>query len=292
MLPDTDNISFEEIENKLLHEKSIRLTIARLDKIHPVISGNKLFKLYYFLKDCLTSNHKTICTFGGAYSNHLVATAFACKEVGLHSIGIVRGEVELTHTLSECIKYGMELRFAKREEYKKLQEKNHNSCNYIMVPQGGYHPTGSKGASLIMNKIQHIKASHICTSTGTATTIAGLIRYRKSDEMIIAVPAIKNMIDIKARINFLNGNTSYIPHVLGEYHFGGYAKKTNELIDFMNQLYTSYNLKTDFIYTGKLFFAIFDQIKKGFFLEGSHIVCLHTGGLQGNLSLPPKDLIF
>lgn len=293
MVPDTNNISFEELQNSLLDDKKLRLTIARLDKIHPVVSGNKIFKLHYFLEEGLASAHKTICTFGGAYSNHLVATAFACKEAGLKSIGIVkRGEGKPTYTLSECIKYGMELHFVKRDEYKSVQDENKISGNYILIPEGGYHPTGAKGAALIMNSISHLMASHVCTPVGTATTLAGLLQNRSNQE-IIAVPVIKNMTDIQERINFLNGgNTSYRPHVLDEYHFGGYAKRTSELLDFMNQLYKLFNIPTDFVYTGKLMFAVFDKIKKGFFPEGSHIVCLHTGGLQGNLSLPVNSLIF
>ena len=292
MLPSNNNILFESLENTLLDEKGVRLTIARLDKIHPIVSGNKLFKLYYFILEALTSG-KTIYTFGGAYSNHLVATSYACREAGVKCTGFIRGEEEArSHTIAKCLEYGMEIRFVKRNEYYELQEDPGKKSPYILIPEGGYHPLGAKGASLIMDYVVGIGASHVCTPVGTATTVAGLIQ-NKGDFEIIAVPVIKNMTDLEKRINFLNGdNTASMPLVLDAYHFGGYAKSTPQLLDFMNYLYKTYSLATDFVYTGKMMFAIFDRIRKDYFPYGSHIVCIHTGGLQGNLSLPGNSLIF
>ncbi|HMJ47502.1 MAG TPA: pyridoxal-phosphate dependent enzyme, partial [Ferruginibacter sp.] len=274
MLPDYNNIVFERLQATLLDEKSIRLTIARLDKIHPVLSGNKIFKLYYFIQEALASSHKTVCTFGGAYSNHLVATAYACREAGLKSIGYVRGDEGIqSHTITACKGYGMELRFIKRDEYYGLQA-GMKPGPFILIPEGGYHPTGAKGAALIMKSFAHLDASYICTPVGTATTAAGLIQNRRDHEIVL-IPVIKNMTDLEKRIYFLNsGNTTYQPLVLDEYHFGGYAKKNGELLDFMNNLYNTFNLATDFVYTAKMMFAVFDRIKMDYFPRGSHIVCL------------------
>jgi 1-aminocyclopropane-1-carboxylate deaminase/D-cysteine desulfhydrase-like pyridoxal-dependent ACC family enzyme len=295
---DIQNITFDELKIK---NKEISLIIARLDKIHPVISGNKLFKLYYFLEEVFNSAHKTVLTFGGAFSNHLVATAFACKQNGFKSIGIVRGESPkiLSHTLQQCLQYGMQLQFISREAYKNKDDAdfinvlNKQYGDFLLVPEGGYHPIGAKGASKIMDLINHKKPTHICTAVGTATTVAGLLLNADTTQQVIAIPVIKNMADIHERISYLTNKKIYDNlTVLDINHFGGYAKNTPELIKFMNTFYKDYKIPTDFIYTAKMMYAIMDKINDNYFANGSTIICLHTGGLQGNLSLPAKTLNF
>ncbi len=294
-------LEFTELDTALFTEKKLRLLVARLDKIHPIVSGNKLFKLHFFLEKATQSGYKSILTFGGAWSNHLVATAYSCKMAGLNSIGIVRGEEGdiASHTLKECISYGMQLQFISREAYKKKEEihfqnelyKTHGSC--LIIPEGGYSSIGAQGASLIMDMLHDVHATHICTAAGTATTLAGLMRNRLNNETIVAIPVLKNMTDIVERISFLNEKKETNNLVIfDQYHFGGYAKKTNALISFMNELYTNYHLPTDFVYTAKMMYAITDKIKAGYFTGGSTIVCLHTGGLQGNSSLSAGTLVF
>jgi 1-aminocyclopropane-1-carboxylate deaminase/D-cysteine desulfhydrase-like pyridoxal-dependent ACC family enzyme len=271
-----------------------------LDKIHPVVSGNKLFKLYYFLEEAIQSERKTLLTFGGTYSNHLVATAFACREYGLNAIAVVRGEQprDLSPTLQHCKEYGMQLKFISRELYAhkedplflaKLQAE-FGACT--IVPEGGYHPTGARGASLI-NQLAAGNYSHVCTALGTATTMAGLL-LGSSNNSVIAVPVLKGMTDIEERVNFLCGDNAAITRlqILDNYHFGGYAKMNSRLIDFMNRLWQQQHLPTDFVYTAKLFFAVYDKIENNYFAAGSKILCVHTGGLQGNLSLPAGTLLF
>lgn len=295
------NIRFDELENPVLEKKNIKLQLARLDKIHPVISGNKLFKLHYFLDEAMQSNHKTMVSFGGAYSNHLVAIAFAGKESGLKSIGIVRGEEpkNLSHTLQQCLQYGMQLQFITRNEYKNTGQPdfiNNLKLKYgdfTLVPEGGYHPLGAAGASLIIDLLKDKNATHICTATGTATTLAGLLLKAQQSQQVITVPVIKNMNDIEERLFYLiNKKKHNNLQIFDGYHFGGYAKKTEELINFMNVFYTNYGVPTDFVYTAKMMYAILDKINNNFFPAGSSIVCLHTGGLQGNQSLPPGTLLF
>ena len=301
MNPTNINIQLDEINSDLLKSKQIELFIARLDLIHPVVSGNKLFKLYYFIEEALRENKNTIVTMGGAYSNHLVATAFYCKEAGLKSIGIVRGEMPAikSHTLNACENYGMKLIYISRSDYN-IKDENfiseltkENSEDIYFIPEGGYHPLGAKGASLIMEKIKETDASHICTAVGTATTLSGLILNTKPNQQIIAVPVLKGMNDLVARLNFLTNNIDHHQLcIFDEYHFGGYAKKDGTLIQFMNDFYTEYEVPTDFVYTGKMMYAIFNKIKSDFFPLGSKIICIHTGGLQGNLSLPNGSLVF
>lgn len=295
------NIRFDELENPVLEKKNIKLQLARLDKIHPVISGNKLFKLHYFIDEAMQSNHKTMVSFGGAYSNHLVAIAFAGKESGLKSIGIVRGEEpkNLSHTLQQCLQYGMQLQFITRNEYKNTGQPdfiNNLKLKYgdfTLVPEGGYHPLGAAGASLIMDLLKDKNATHICTATGTATTLAGLLLKAQQSQQVITVPVIKNMNDIEERLFYLiNKKKHNNLQIFDDYHFGGYAKKTEELINFMNVFYANYGVPTDFVYTAKMMYAILDKINNNFFPAGSSIVCLHTGGLQGNQSLPPGTLLF
>ena len=295
------SISFDNIINNRLKEKNISLSIARLDKIHGDVSGNKIFKLHYFIEECLRSSHKTLITFGGAFSNHLVATAFLCSQKGIKSFGIVRGEEPqiLSHTLARCKDLGMSLKFISRHNYKhfnsskeEIDALRNRYGNFTMVPEGGYHATGAKGASFIMDVINSGKFSHICTAVGTATTLAGLLLKKKIDQEIIAIPVIKNMVDIPERLNYLGVAVDKKPVVFSDYHFGGYAKHTNELISFMNSFYTETQIPTDLVYTAKMMYAVYDKINSGYFAGGSNILCIHTGGLQGNKSLPPGTLIF
>ena len=291
-----NHISFNEISN----ENDCTLIVARLDKIHPEVSGNKLFKLHYFLENCLHSSHKTILTFGGAYSNHLAATAFACREKGIKAIGIVRGEeaVKLSHTLQHCRALAMQLHFISRDEYRLipdpgfLQELKNMYGDCTIVPEGGFSRTGAEGASLIMDLIKQQSPTHICTATGTATTLAGLLMKKNDLQEVIAVPVIKNMTDIDERIRLLTGRTDLKPTIFAKYHFGGYAKYSDTIIRFMNNFYAQYEIPLDFVYTAKMMYAAMEKREQGYFKKGSRILCLHTGGLQGNESLPADTLIF
>jgi 1-aminocyclopropane-1-carboxylate deaminase len=301
MLLPVSNIITENLADELFDQKQVTLSVLRLDMIHNVVSGNKLYKLHFFLRIASEQSAEGILTFGGAYSNHLVATAFACREAGLKSIAIVRGEQPkfLSHTLKACMEYGMQLKFVSRQVYDQkelpffLTELKAGYENYVIVPEGGYHPSGTAGAKLIMDLIDE-QTTHICCAVGTATTGAGLLLGLKEKQQVILVPVLKNLYDLEQRISFLT-NRSFTPEQLKtmpDYHFGGYAKKTQELIDFMNSMYEKHRLPTDFVYTAKMLFGITDAIKKDYFPAGSKIICIHTGGLQGNLSLPTGTLVF
>ncbi|MEP7254169.1 MAG: pyridoxal-phosphate dependent enzyme [Ferruginibacter sp.] len=302
MLFDISKAGIDILNDDLFIQKQVSVSVLRLDKIHPVVSGNKLFKLHYFLEAALQSSHKTILTFGGAYSNHLAATAFACAALKLKSIGIVRGEqpADFSPTLQQCINDGMQLKFISRPQFAEKENEpfirslQNEFGDCTIVPEGGYHPVGANGAALIMDLVSDKSYSHICTAMGTATTLAGLLKAANPSQTIIAVPVLKGIIDIEERIQFLSGNKS-IPgnlQLLPDYHFGGYAKKTEALIQFMNQCWQQYHLPLDFVYTAKMFFGIIDKIKNNHFPVGSNILCLHTGGLQGNISLPLNTLLF
>lgn len=302
MLFDISLISIDTLAQDLFAQKQVSVDVLRLDKVHPVVSGNKLFKLHYFLEEVMTSNHRTLLTFGGAYSNHLVATAFACQLAGINCIGIVRGEepFPLSDTLQECRALGMQLKFISRESYAKKEEPAFPEAlekefgPFLLVPEGGYHPTGARGAALIMDLLSAGGYSHICTAVGTATTLAGLLLAAAPQQTIIAFPVLKNFTDTDKRMEYLLGDRSKINQlqVLGQYHFGGYAKKNQLLIDFMNQCWQSFQLPLDFVYTAKMLYGLFDAIKNDHFPKGSRVICLHTGGLQGNRSLAVDSLSY
>ena len=302
MLFDISKAGIEELHDDLFVQKQIKLSVLRLDKIHPVVSGNKLFKLHYFLEEALQSTHRTVVSFGGAYSNHLSATAFACKVLQLKSIGIVRGErsAQLSSTLQQCLDDGMHLKFVSREDYTLkettafLQSLKIEFGGCVVVPEGGYHPLGAKGAAMIMGLIGDKNCTHICTATGTATTLAGLLMAAAPAQKIISVPILKGMADTNERLKFLTGNPESFNNlqIFPDYHFGGYAKKTKPLLDFMNHCWLQYRLPLDFVYTAKMMFAVIESIKNNHFEKGSEIICLHTGGLQGNKSLPLNSLLF
>jgi len=290
-------IEMQEVITVETIAQNLQLFVARLDKIHPTVSGNKLFKLHYFLEMAAAKNKKII-TYGGAWSNHLLATAYAANTYGLQSIGIVRGEQPATEslTLQGCQHYGMQLQFESRDFYKEHSNigTHHliETTDSIIIPEGGFHSLGAKGARLIRDKM-NLVPTHVCVAVGTATTLAGLLLAAKG-EKVVAFPILKNMHDIYDRIAILTNNIPLQNLVVNneEYHFGGYAKHSNKLFDFMNAFYLNHNIPLDFVYTAKMMYGVIDQLQKGFFPEGSKIICLHTGGLQGNRSLTPGKLIY
>lgn len=301
-LPDGEDftINIDSLNNVIFDQHNVAVSMLRLDTVHPIVSGNKIFKLHYFLDEALHSSHKQIITFGGTYSNHLAATAFACKETMIKSIGIVRGEMpaELSHTLLFCIQNGMQLEFISRAAYQKINtdEFQHSLTkkygDHTLIPEGGYSQKGANGAKLITNYFNSKNFTHVCCPVGTATTFAGLVMGCGCEVKLTGFSVLKNLNDIDARLKVLKVVSEKKYSFNGDYHFGGYAKKKPELIDFMNSFYKPTAIPLDFVYTGKMMFGIYDLIKKDHYPPGSHILCVHTGGLQGNESLPKGTLSF
>lgn len=300
MLFPFQDIRITDIPDPVTRMGQITWQVARFDQVHPVVSGNKLFKLHEFLVRARETGKKQITTFGGAFSNHLVATAYACHMAGLRSKGFVRGEepAMYSHTLRHCREYGMELEFLSRERYRQVSgsihpgEKTQADHEELFVPEGGFHPDGARGASLMMEYLRIIPATHIVLAVGTATTLAGILCGSSATQKVIAIPVLKNMSDVPDRLNYLEVPAEKKPVIVDHVHFGGYAKHTPELLDYMNNLYRDYGLPTDFVYTGKMMYATRELILKRHIPDGSHILCIHTGGLQGNESLTKGSLIF
>jgi 1-aminocyclopropane-1-carboxylate deaminase len=274
------------------------IDVLRLDEIHPVVSGNKWFKLKNYLFEAIANNKKTILTFGGTYSNHIVATAAASQYYKLKSIGIIRGERPkiLSHTLQQALSYDMELYFISRNDYKEkvipgvvLSTIDPNTI-YI-VNEGGYGKMGMLGAMEILEELNSNDYSHIIAAVGTGTMLSGIISAAHPDQKIIGIPVLKDD-SLELKIKALLPMERQRFQLIFDYHFGGYAKTSPDLIQFMNNWYKQSGMPTDFVYTGKLFFAANDLLEKDFFPKGSKILIIHSGGLQGNLSLPQGTLIF
>ena len=287
----------ENITDTLFSEKKVQVDMLRLDKVDPYISGNKIFKLRFFLKRALENNTKTIVTLGGAFSNHLAATAYACKKCDLKSIAIVRGEkpLKLSPTLQFCLLQDMQLIFVERDLYQDISKGELDKFpgleelnNYIIIPEGGYGIEGSLGAESITTFFDQNLYTHICVPVGTATTLSGIVN-NISKEKVLGFPSLKGLNDIKERMNFL-GTEKTNWEIISSYHFGGYAKYNQNLTHFMGEFYYKHHIPLDFVYTGKMMYGVYDLIKNNYFEDGSRILCLHTGGLQGNKSLPQDTL--
>ena len=296
-----DQITIDRTGLPLFSEKGAHVSVLRLDKIHPVISGNKWFKLRYYLEEAKLQNKKGIITFGGAYSNHIIATAAACAMKGLSSIGIIRGEkqVKLSHTLKAAEEYGMKLIFSDHENYetKKLSTDIYSYAEneeFYLINEGGYGINGAEGAAEILNYCSKDAYSHICCAIGSGTMLAGLIKASLPEQTIIGISVLKKHFLLDQQVKHLLGKNPAGKkfNIIHDYHFGGYAKKSPELFLFMNEFYKTTGIPSDFVYTGKLMFAIHDLVQKNFFPPGSEILVIHSGGLQGNKSLPERTLMF
>ena len=295
----SENKIIQTITEDIFLEKEIDVAILRLDTLHPIVSGNKLFKLKYYLEEVKQNNKTGIVTLGGSHSNHLVAAAYASKERSISSIGIVRGERPdvLSKSLADCINYGMQLEFITRKEFDELNvsELEKKYPNKTIIPQGGYGRMGAKGAKEILSAEDTSDYNYILAASGTGTMAAGLINESGANQKIILVSVLKNNFSIKEEITALIHEPSLEKNnfeILFDYHHGGYAKKNKGLLDDMNLFYKKHKIPTDFVYTGKLISAFYKLVKIDYFLKKSKILLIHSGGLQGNRSLLAGDLTF
>lgn len=286
----------EQIYAPLLAERGIQLFIKRDDLIHPEVSGNKWRKLKYNLAEAQRLHLDTILTFGGAWSNHIAATAAACRLAGMKSIGIIRGEEldeEDNPTLRKAKENGMCLEFVSRENYRRKNETDfmwslqQRFGEFYSVPEGGANAHGVKGCAEILNEVkEHYDV--ICAPCGTGATIAGMLSVLKPNQMLLGFPALKNAAFLENEIHRLAGGKKELMNncrIMPGYHFGGYARHTPELLRFTKDFAEHHRLELDFVYTGKMLFGIFDLIRKDFFRQGTKVLAIHTGGLQGNTGI-------
>jgi 1-aminocyclopropane-1-carboxylate deaminase len=279
----------EEIVNPLFSSKGVQLFIKRDDMIHPFISGNKWRKLKYILQDAKKMQKGHLVTFGGAHSNHLLATACAAAKFGFRSTGIVRGENVENETLLLCRLFGMQLIFADRESYRDkhgLFNRNFgNDSEAFFIDEGGAGNLAAKGCSELIDELPAVY-DHLFCAAGTGTTAAGIlsgINRKSMATKMHVIPVLKGADFLKQEIENLCNRVSFEFH--NEYHFGGYAKTNDELLTFIKDFTSSTGILIDPVYTGKLLFAIYDLISKEHFARGSRILAVHTGGITGILGM-------
>jgi 1-aminocyclopropane-1-carboxylate deaminase len=283
MLFDYSNIILQDILPSWLPD-NIQAAMLRLDLLHPEVSGNKWFKLKHNL---LLAGQRRIVTFGGAYSNHIAATAAACSLLGLPCTGIIRGErpTVLSHTLQQALSKGMQLEFVSREAYRHKSTLDYPDA-YI-IPEGGNNDAGVLGCQEILSLADTSAFTHILCAVGTGTTLAGLISSALPHQQIQGYVVLKGATYLQSEITALTDNSNNW-QLVHDFHGGGYAKTSPALFDFMNQFYRETQIPLDVVYTGKLVYG-FSQSE---FPAGSKVLLIHTGGLQGNLSLSSGVLAF
>lgn len=278
------------IENDLTKASGVILNILRFDLYNEYAPGNKFFKLKYNLQFASENCFETVLTFGGAYSNHISATAAACKKEGIKSIGVIRGKQQfLSSTLQEATNNGMELFFISREDYRKKDEESFISDlrkrfgRFHLVPEGGNNILGVRGAEEMMNHCPG-STTHICLPCGTGATLAGVINGLQDHQTALGFSVLKGYSsltnDVKRWLNEKGLKQQW--RIIDDYHFGGYAKAPEELKSFFLEFKKQFGIELDLVYTSKMMCGIFDLIRKHHFPEDSVITAFHTGGTQGN----------
>ena len=288
-----DNVPIQEVFVK--NDNDIRLFIKREDLIHPFISGNKYRKLKYNLKEAKRIESKSLLTFGGAFSNHIAAVAFAGKQNGFKTIGIIRGEelaekALLNPTLQFAKDNGMLFYFISRELYRNKtsidfkDDLKNKFGDFYLIPEGGTNKLAVQGCEEILTE-EDYQYNYICCCVGTGGTISGLINSSQSHQKILGFPALKGDFLSREILKFAKTNNW---ELISDYHFGGYAKINESLIAFINRFQSDHNILLDPIYTGKMLYGIVDKIQKNQFEKGSKILAIHSGGLQGIVGINEK----
>ncbi|MEH1873425.1 1-aminocyclopropane-1-carboxylate deaminase/D-cysteine desulfhydrase [Nostoc sp.] len=302
----------QQINSEIARRAGVDLYVLRLDLMHPWVNGNKWFKLKYNLLEAKEKNFTTLLTFGGAYSNHIYATAAAGNLFGFRTIGVIRGEerLPLNPTLSFAVQQGMQLVYLNREMYRQrntpaLQEYLRQRFGEVfIIPEGGSNLNGVRGCTEIIDRAMPTAGvdaafDRICVACGTATTIAGIALSLHEGQRAIAFPVLKNGAFLAQEIESLLTNylASGLPspysspaswELVCDYHFGGYAKVNDKLLVFSQQFTQEHGVPLDYVYTAKMFYGVMDLLQQGFFCRGNSLLLVHTGGLQGNVGMEER----
>lgn len=285
----------------MLKNSSVKLFIRREDLIHPFVSGNKFRKLKYNLEFARKNNYKKLLTFGGAFSNHIAAVAFAGKANEFETIGVIRGnelasEINNNPTLKFAQDCGMKFEFISREEYRQkatdefIEQLKVKYQEFYLIPEGGTNDLAIKGCEEILTN-EDVIYDFVCCAIGTGGTISGIINSSLLNQKVLGFPSLKGDFLKKDICKFAKKDNW---NIVSDYHFEGYGKVSNELINFINDFNEKYNIPLDPIYTGKMVFGVIELINKNYFPKNSKILMIHTGGLQGiegmNLKLRAKNL--
>ena len=285
-----DSIAQTIAYQKLPLDASVNLSIKRLDQIHAQISGNKFFKLKYNFLEAQKQGFDKVLTFGGAYSNHIAATAYAAHLFGLKSVAIIRGE-ELSHkalnpTLSTAQHFGMQLHFVSRQQYRQKDQPEYLSAlkqqfpEHYIIPEGGSNALAIQGCQEILSEHDRQNYDVICCAVGTGGTISGLIEASAAHQTILGFSALKG--------DFLSSDVAQYTikknwNITDDYCFGGYAKAPVELMQFIEKFEQDFAIPLEQVYTGKMLYGIFDLMQKNYFPPNTRILIIHSGGLQGKM---------
>ncbi|MBF0264690.1 MAG: pyridoxal-phosphate dependent enzyme [Gammaproteobacteria bacterium] len=308
-----NSIPISEIKEPFLKKNSISLQLLRLEQTDQFISGNKWFKLLYNLEKFKKEHYTVLLTFGGAYSNHIHATAEACHRFNIPAIGIIRGEKpeKLNQTLTQALERNMQLYFVSRNDYRQKQHPEFIkqlitkliNKNYItqqdkiyVLPEGGSNELAIKGCALIPKLITS-QYHYLCCAIGSGGTFGGLIHgVEDNNTKLLGFSALKgadqlenSIIQLIKEVNVTNTTPSW--QINHDYHFGGFAKTKPELFHFINVFYQNHKIKLDVIYTGKMMYGLYQLIKNDYFPKNTNIVAIHTGGLQGNHEFEKKGFL-
>lgn len=285
-----DHIAFPIPYQTLQLPQPVQLTIKRLDLIHPQISGNKFFKLKYNLLAAQQQGFSQVLTFGGAFSNHIAATAFAAQHFGFQSIGMIRGEElasqQFNPTLQTAQDLGMQLHFLSRFEYRLrhqaeyLQQLQQQYPQAFIIPEGGSNALAIQGTQEILSPDDLENYDVICCAVGTGGTLAGIIESSSEQQHVLGFSALKGDF-LKHDIQQWTDKSNW--SLTDAYCCGGYAKITPKLLQFMQQFEQQHHIPLEQVYTAKMMMGLLDLIQYHHFPAHTRILAIHTGGLQGKL---------
>lgn len=294
------------IQNQFLYQKNgVEVWLKRLEIAFPEAVGNKYFKLKYNLQKAKKENHSTVLTFGGAFSNHIAATASICNEQGLKSIGVIRGAelgkdlnktLQQNPTLEKAVENGMQLRFISRKTYRQKNTTNFINQlkkeygNFYLLSEGGTNDLAIKGCREILSEEDKNKFDVICCPVGTGGTLSGIVQSATACQTVLGYVALNA--DLSQEIQ--DGDLKINKKLFKDTNFGGFGKINKDLISFINRFAEEHRIQLDPIYTGKMMYVVEEQLKNGFFEKNNCILAIHTGGLQGikgmNRRLRKKNL--
>ncbi|MBE51246.1 MAG: 1-aminocyclopropane-1-carboxylate deaminase [Flavobacteriales bacterium] len=282
-------IKTDEISLPILLSRNIKIYIKRLDLMHPYVSGNKWFKLKHNFSEAVVNGYNKILTFGGAYSNHIFSTAYLAKELGLQSIGVIRGEeiIPKNYTLNFAENCNMKLHYLNRDDFRDRETERvinflkDKFGDFYLMPLGGNNLNSLKGGEEIIE--QDDRYDFICSSIGTGSTFSSITNASQQNQNILGFPAIRMNNNSKTYQFIKNATNKNNWKLIFHYDFGGFAKYDKNLINFIHKFYEETKIPLDIIYTAKMVYGVIDMVKKNMFTRNSKILLIHTGGLQGNI---------
>lgn len=285
-MPEYQKTPIQIIIDRVFEAAGIEVSVKREDLNHPQISGNKWWKLRLNHQRAIAEGHNTLLTFGGAYSNHIYATAAASNEMGLKCVGVIRGEeiLPLNETLVFASHAGMKLHYVSREDYRNktepafIEELNRRFGRFYLIDEGGSNEPGVAGMALFAKELPpHF--DYIICPVGTGGSLAGLVRGRQGAGQIIGIPVLKGGDSWRQEVEKFTPSFDNW-QLFGDYHFGGYARSTSLLEQFIQKFQSTHGITIEPVYSAKMFYALYDLTVKGFFHEGSKVLAIHTGGLR------------